>query len=212
MKILKDARVLAMGVFFAGTFLVGCEQPVSSVIAGEDVALAYSKTGDQIMGGERPRDTKNIMARLNLTAEQRAQIEILHRQKIECEKAAMQALRISEKTIRDGFKAQRDVIKDAIKAGTITREQARTQMRALEIQEREALKNNPARTIYEAAKKACTDTFNAGVRALLTEEQQAIWDAFIANRPVNGDPRGKGKGRDDVKEDQGERRGGRNKR
>lgn len=191
-------KFMAVSAYFAAMFLTGCEQVVTP--DNTDVAASYAKSSDQALSGDQRHgnpphaDLGRIFSQLNLTAEQRAAIELLKQQHRDCEQPILEMLRASERAIMESFKAQRKAIEDAVKAGTKTRDQARTEMRALEMAQKEALKNNPARATAEAALKVCRDTFHANIRALLTAEQQVTWDAWIANPngggPVKGDKGG----------------------
>ncbi len=194
-NVMRGFKAMALSACFATMFLVGCEQPASVIGTDDAVAMSYAAKGSSsdviLAGDEKPsQDFGKIFARLNLTGEQRGQIEILRQQKIACEKAAKDALKASERAIQASFKTQRQAIEAGVKAGTITRDDARTQMRALEAAQKEAIKNNPARATAEAALKGCNDAFIAGVGALLTPEQKVIWDDFLANPPAKDGDKG----------------------
>lgn len=208
MNVMSGFKALALSAVFSAMFFVGCEQPVSSVVAGGDVAMSYAKgSGDGILGGDaKPLDFGRIFGQLNLTVEQRAQIDILKHQQHDCEKTAMDVLKASERTIQESFKAQRQTIEAGVKAGTITKAEARAQMHALEVAQKEAMVNNPARATAQAAVTACRETFLAGVRAALTAEQLVTFEAWLANPTNGGGKDGGPKGGD--KGDKGDKRDG----
>ncbi len=220
MNVMSGFKALALSAVFSAMFLVGCEQPVSSVVAGDEVAMSYVKgSGDAILGGDKDggpvkgNDKGDIFKKLNLTGEQRGQIEILRQQKIACEKAAKDVLKASERAIKESFSAQRNAINVGVKAGTITRDEASTQMRALEAAQKAAMEANPARAIAQAALLACRKTFNDGVGAILTSEQKVIWDDFLANPPAKDGDKGRDKGGDKGRDkgvDKGRDKGGDN--
>ncbi len=78
-------------------------------------------------------------------------------------------------------------IKEALAAGTITRDEAHTQLRDVDSRQRAAMTSSTELAAARAALKACRDTFNTSVRLLLTPEQQIIWDRFIESQKVGKD-------------------------
>lgn len=111
------------------------------------------------------------------------------------------------KALREEMKADRDAIMAQLKEGAITREEAATQLKALREEQKAKLAEINAKTQTErdalnaklrelaaqrkaieervkAAIKANQDAMYRQIRAMLTTEQQAIWDAWVAG----GDP------------------------
>ncbi len=186
---MRGFKALALSAVFSTMFFVGCEQPVSSVVGTDDATtMSYASNGDGVLGGDKkaPLDFGRIFGQLNLTADQRGQIEQLRKQQMDCEKTAMEALKASERAIMESFKAQRQAIEAGVKAGTTTKEEARAQMKALEAAQKAAMEANPARATAEAARKACMDTFIAGVKGILTAEQLVTFEAWLANPSTGG--------------------------
>lgn len=139
-----------------------------------------------------------ILGRLNLSAEQRGTVGRLLNAHNDCVKSALEALRAAEKAILEAAKAREREIKQQVRDGAITREEARTQLRALNQRTREALKTLPGREEARAAIKACDDAFIAALRGVLNERQITMLDAWLASRvgggkgPRGGDSTGNG--------------------
>lgn len=132
-----------------------------------------------------------MLRRLNLTPEQQTAVSALLASHNDCVKSALEALRAVEKAIIDAAKAREREIKQQAKDGAITREEARTQLRALNQRTREALKTLPGREEARAAIKACDDAFIAALRGILNERQITVLDAWLSSRVGGGKgPRG----------------------
>ncbi len=135
-----------------------------------------------------------LLAALNLTPDQKAVVERLQSAHKDCANAALEALKTAERAILERAKAKSEEIKGAAKAGTITREEARTQLRDLNKATREAIKSLPEREAARTALKACDDAFLARLGSILDEKQKVILDNFIKSRDARngGGPRGGG--------------------
>ena len=140
----------------------------------------------------------DLLRRLDLTPEQTTAVDALLASHNDCVKAALESLRAAEKAILEAAKAEEKAIKQQAKDGAITREEARTQLRALNQRTREALKSLPGREEARAAIKACDDAFIAALRGVLNERQITMLDAWLAGRvgggkgPRGGDSTGNG--------------------
>jgi uridine phosphorylase len=75
--------------------------------------------------------------------------------------------------LRKSQKAELDAIRAAVKAGTMTREEAAAKSRA--INERIRTATQEAEAQVRAAVKACMDTFFTSLESILTPEQLALW-------------------------------------
>jgi hypothetical protein len=137
------------------------------------------------------------LGRLNLSAEQRGTVGRLLNAHNDCVKSALEALRAAEKAILEAAKAREREIKQQVRDGAITREEARTQLRALNQRTREALKSLPGREEARAAVKACDDAFIAALRGLLDEKQAGILDSWLTRRGQKSGDRDKKPGDDD---------------
>ncbi len=133
-----------------------------------------------------------LLAALNLTPEQKAMVERMQTAHKDCATAALEGLKTAERAILDRAKAKAEEIKAAAKAGTLSKEEARTQLRDLNKATREAIKNLPEREAARTALKACDDNFIARLGSILDEKQKAILDQFVKARDArnNGGSRG----------------------
>jgi len=132
-----------------------------------------------------------ILKELNLTEEQKAQVREFFNQYRECVKAAMMALRESEKQIIDQANQARRQVMEQLKNGEIDRQTAMEQLRQINQRTREALLNNPVRQQTLEQLKNCWETLITNIKNILTEEQNALFDQLLAKYRDN---RGGGKG------------------
>ncbi|MBL7999354.1 MAG: Spy/CpxP family protein refolding chaperone [Candidatus Kapabacteria bacterium] len=89
----------------------------------------------------------------------------------------LKALRDEQKPLRDDARTQAKAVFDQLKAGTITRDEAKTQLDAIRTALNTALE--PGRTAAHAQIKDLRVAAVAQLRGLLTPEQQAILDAWV---------------------------------
>lgn len=159
-----------------------------------DMCLVERPMGEkQAMGMEnqgRHRPIKQfhpfarIFRQLELTAEQKEAVRGYMTEHHDCMKEAMMALRASEREIIQEANQARRAIMQNVKDSVITRAEAREQLRELNADTREALQNNPARAEAREAMCECLLALYANIRATLTEEQQAIWDEWVAGQDL----------------------------
>lgn len=115
----------------------------------------------------------------------------------DCVGPVIDSLRASEKPLLEAARAARQEVIAKYKAGEITREEAREQLSAIHARLREALQNNPVKAWAKEALENCRNGLMRQIRSVLTEEQQAMWDEWIATgklpcdegRPHDGDKR-----------------------
>lgn len=163
---------------------------------------------DMVMGGtidedyamERPEGRGRrmpfggLLRELKLDSVQLEQAKACIKGLDDCMKAGMESIRAQQKEVLAGFRDQRKGIIDAYKNGDITREDAAAQLKELQAAIREAMA--PLHEQAKAVAEACRTQFHDCLRAFLTEEQQAILDAWIAKQGQGGPGRG-GEGGDD---------------
>lgn len=141
-------------------------------------------------GDKRRVPFGDLLRALHLDSAQIAAIHAILADHEACMKSATEALRASERAIVNAAKVRRDAIVAQVKDGTLDRQAAGEQLRALNQRTREALKNNPLRADAIAARKACDDSFFIALRGILTERQAAVlsdWLTKRASRNPNGD-------------------------
>lgn len=131
-----------------------------------------------------PHPYARLLTALNLTEEQRPAVAALLQAHKDCITAALEVHRAAMDALLSEAKAQRESIKAQLDAGEITREEARAALRRLNARVREAIKNSGVREEVRAMMKNCDDEFIAGLSQILTEEQKAILDRWLASRPA----------------------------
>jgi hypothetical protein len=122
-----------------------------------------------------------VIQAMKLTPEQMEQFRALLKQRNDCITEALKILRESEKAILEGYKAEYKALYEQVKAGEITREEFRAQIRELNQEVRTALQENPVRERVMAMIKNCDEEFNSAVESILDETQLAIWKKFWEN-------------------------------
>lgn len=119
---------------------------------------------------------------LSLTDEQKVSVQVVKDSLVARVKVILVATREEQKPLRDSARAQAKVVFDQLKAGTITRDEAHTQLDAIRAALETALA--PSKEAAVAQIKVLRDASIQEIRALLTAEQQAILDAWIATGVV----------------------------
>jgi len=153
-------------------------------------------------GGRRPDvkrdDLRGILPCLQLTAEQKTALEPLMTAHRDCVKAALDAHKAATQPVRTRLQELGKSLRDQVKAGTITREEAATQMKAA--QEAAKAETQAADDALKAALEACKARLYEQIVGLLTPEQLTIWNNWITTGEIPC-PRGPrdGKPRDSVR-------------
>lgn len=149
-------------------------------------------------GDKRPHirrdDLRAILPCLKLTAEQRTQLERLMQAHRDCVKAAVEAHRTSVEPIRLRLQELGKSLREQVKAGTITREEAAAQMKAAHEAARTEMQT--ANETLKAALEACKSGLYTQITSILTAEQLTIWNNWLATgeipcrrTPKDGKPR-----------------------
>ncbi|HRK58837.1 MAG TPA: hypothetical protein PLI74_04285, partial [Candidatus Kapabacteria bacterium] len=152
--------------------------------------------------GRRPDvrrdDLRAILPCLQLTAEQRTGLETLMTAHRDCVKSALDAHKAATQPLRARLQELGKSLREQVKAGTITREDAAAQMRAA--QEAVKAQMKAADEALKAALEACKTRLYTQIAGLLTPEQLRIWNNWLATGEVPC-PRGPrdGKPRDSVR-------------
>ncbi|MGB9851672.1 MAG: Spy/CpxP family protein refolding chaperone [Candidatus Kapaibacteriota bacterium] len=135
-----------------------------------------------------------ILKELNLTDEQIAQVQEFMQEYRDCVKNALLTLRESEKQILQQANQQRQQVREQLKNGEITKEQAWQLMQQINQNTREALMNNPVRQQVLQQLKDCWDTFINNIKSILTDEQKALFEELLAKYKNNRGGKGMGPG------------------
>lgn len=134
---------------------------------------------DTVRGGggcdtsSRPVPWESVLPCLKLTPEQMSKLREFSMTQRDCEKAAREQFRAILEPLRKAQQAEIEAIRAAVKAGTMTREEAAAKSKA--INERIRTASQEAEAQVRAAVKACMDTFFTSLESILTREQLALW-------------------------------------
>jgi Spy/CpxP family protein refolding chaperone len=144
---------------------------------------------DSVRGDKsnRPARLESVLPCLKLTAEQIAKLREFMTANRDCEKAARDQFRATIEPIRQRQKTAIDAIKEQVKAGTLTKADARTQIEALNASLKPAVQ--AAEAAMKAALEACRASLMANIESILTPEQLVIWMQWKTTGKVPCDPR-----------------------
>jgi Spy/CpxP family protein refolding chaperone len=143
-----------------------------------------------------PTPFVDLLRLLNLTPEQRPLVERLLIQHRECTQSCIETLKTAEREILMNARLEEKKIKDAVKAGTITKEVARRELAQLKKSTQERLKALPREKVRECL-QGCDTQFLNSLKEILTPEQKIIVEKWIASRQKRGttddkNPKGRG--------------------
>lgn len=141
------------------------------------------RRGDNRRGPAVVHPFGRLLNALNLTEEQRTQVAELLRKHKACADEALAIMKQNNQAIMEKARAARAEILAQVEAGTMTREDARAAIRALNERVRNALRNNDLRERVREMLKSCDAEFLRALRQILTEEQVVIFDRWLASRP-----------------------------
>jgi polyhydroxyalkanoate synthesis regulator phasin len=189
--------------------IVGCSNTETSPTEPEPIHTTMSFNSDGSISEqpiERPKpDTGkkvvpspfvDLIRVLNLTPEQKPLVERLLIQHRECTQSCIQTLKTIEREILMNARIEEKRIKDAVKAGTITKEVARRELTQLKQSTQEKLKTLPKNKVRECLKECDTQFLNS-LKEILTPEQKITLERWIASRQKRGttdnkNPKGRG--------------------
>lgn len=127
-----------------------------------------------------------LLRALHLSDEQHVTVKRLLAAHEDCVKSIMERLRATEREILAPYAERRNEVKARLDAGEIDRAEARRLLAEINKEAREALRNNPALEAARAAVKACREEFIAQLKSILTEEQIAILERWLASQGPQG--------------------------
>lgn len=170
---------------------MGLTQRVETTFDMNGAPMEFNESTLDMMMAARPdpstgKPVRNpfgdLLKALNLNAEQKVAVTGLLATHKDCVKSALEGLRATEKAIITAARAEAEAIKQQVKDGTLTREDARVQLRDLNKRTKEALKNLPGRLDTRAAVKACDDAFIQGLKDILNPEQLVVLQRWLDSR------------------------------
>jgi len=143
-----------------------------------------------------PSPFADLLRLLNLTPEQKPLVERLLAQHKQCTQSCIETLKTAEREILMNARLEEKKIKDAVKAGTITKEVARRELAQLKKSTQERLKSLPREKVRECL-QGCDTQFLNSLKEILTPEQKIILEKWIASRQKRGttddkNPKGRG--------------------
>jgi hypothetical protein len=143
-----------------------------------------------------PSPFVDLLRHLNLTAEQKPLVERLLTQHKECTQSCIETLKTAEREILMNARLEEQKIKEAVKAGTITKEVARRELAQLKKSTQERLKSLPREKVRECL-QGCDTQFLNSLKEILTSEQKIKLEKWIASRQKRGttddkNPKGRG--------------------
>lgn len=119
------------------------------------------------------RSYRTAASQLGLSGEQDALFRTYISDLRECAGDAAATYRTAREAAIAPYKSAIDAIREAVKAGTMTREEAKTQLDSIRTAFEAAIA--PLNEGLRASVAACRSTFEAAVEAMLTAEQLALW-------------------------------------
>lgn len=169
--------------------------PVEPVNSGETV-LTMSDGSVQMIPPDtnrrelpknpRPSIFKDLLLKLNLSSEQKAKVDsllIIHRK---CTEECTKILKQAEREILLNAKIQEDEIKNKLKAGELSREEAMKQLRQLKEQVNKNLKLLVVRTKVKECIISCDNTFITQLKLILTQEQVVLVEKWQLEKVKRG--------------------------
>lgn len=194
--LLSIATVISLG-------LVGCSEIGTEPTDSAPLYVVYDPSNESTHGGEvgergkkdsvrkdttnktRPTIFGDLLQRLNLTAEQKPLVEKLLSEHKACVDACVKGLKDAEREIIMNARLEEAKIKELLKKGEITGDQARRELRQLREETQTKLKSLPKEKVRECV-KSCDETFIAKLKEILTPEQKIILEKWIVSRGKRG--------------------------
>ncbi len=121
--------------------------------------------------------------RLNLSDQQKSDLKALMVKFHDDMKPLVQQFRDANADIIKATNIARKAILDQVKAGTMTREEAKTALKDLNDRTREQIKNNPATQTIKESMCALRATLFSDIASKLTGEQVTKWETFSSKIP-----------------------------
>ena len=163
-------------------------------------ALGDNPTGNSEPGkgaAARERNPRLIIRCLELTAEQRGQLEGFMKAYEDCVKAAREAYRAEEEAIRKRTRAAEREIRAQVEAGTMTKDEARAKMKEISTAARTAL--NAAREAANKAAADCKTQLMSSIESILRPGQLEVWKRWLETGVVPCKEKGPRDTRDTIK-------------
>lgn len=128
----------------------------------------------------------DLLAKLNLTPDQKVIVERLLIQHRACIDECVKPLKAAEKEILERARLQEQEIKKAVETGKITRAQAREKLFALKEKTKKALKELPVRAKVQECIKSCDAAFIDSLAKILSPDQKITLISWLDARSKRG--------------------------
>lgn len=167
--------------------------PYADAIQEGDRSADDHRDGDRVGRRHIPGPFDRLLRALNLTDEQKEHVGELLKKHHDCVGEALSVLREHVKTIVDGANEARHEVIAKLRAGEITREEARAAIREINARARQAIKDSNIIARVREMLKACDQEFVDALKGMLTPEQLEILQRWLDHRG-GGNPGGPGTG------------------
>lgn len=161
--------------------------PYDGTTQGGEVGERGKKDSVRKDTTNKPRPTifGDLLQKLNLTSEQKPVVERLLSEHKACVDACVKGLKDAERQIIMNARLEEAKIKELLKKGEITGDQARRELRQLREKTNAQLKELPKAKVRECV-KSCDETFIAKLKEILTPEQKTILEKWLVSRNKRG--------------------------
>jgi len=156
------------------------------ILANGETLLRDPKDGGNERDLKRPRTPFDLIFRqMQLDSAQRVAMKAHFDAHRDCVMGWLQMLRDSQMEIITAAREEVKAIRDAYKAGEMSKEEAVAAIKEINAATREALRNNPINELVQAGLIDCNDELIANIKSELTAEQLVMFEAWLAARGTN---------------------------
>lgn len=127
----------------------------------------------------KKRFVKHIFDKMDLSREQLASVREFMKQNRDCSKEYFKEIRITTREIVIPFNDLRKSIIEQVKAGEMTKEEAKSEFQSMRADIKEKLHSSERLKELREALKKCREEFHENISSILTDEQLEIWLEFI---------------------------------
>lgn len=153
------------------------------ILDDSESLLREPKKDDNPKRPKTPFD--QIFRKLGLDSTQMAAMKAHFDAHRDCVRGWLEMLRESQMEILQAAREDVKAIRDAYKAGEMTKEEAVAAIREINAATREALKNNPMNELVRAGLLDCNEELMANIKSELTADQLVMFEEWLASRGTN---------------------------
>lgn len=129
---------------------------------------------------KKGRPLGKIFRELSLNDSQKESLKQFFEENKECASEYFQALRENSVSYRENANQLRDPIIDALKAGDLTRDEAKAELEIIRNNLKEEMLADEDRQAIIDSIKACREELHAKIASILDDDQRAKWEAWLA--------------------------------